>query len=88
MAVFESKLDKRSDAYAKNRADQLEKLAYLRELEQRAVDASERRRARFERCFACMSGLGQFLGKWTRHGIAVMACASQMPQRQVLRALL
>ena len=48
MAVFESKLDKRSDAYAKNRADQLEKLAYLRELEQRAVDASERRRARFE----------------------------------------
>jgi geranyl-CoA carboxylase beta subunit len=48
MAVFESKLDKKSDAYAKNRADQLEKLAHLRGLEQRAVDASERRRPRFE----------------------------------------
>ena len=48
MAVFESKLDKKSDAYAKNRADQLEKLAHLRGLEQRAVDASERRRLRFE----------------------------------------
>ena len=48
MAVFESKLDKKSDAYAKNCADQLEKLAHLRGLEQRAVDASERRRPRFE----------------------------------------
>ena len=48
MAVFESKLDKKSDAYAKNRADQLEKLAHLRGLEQRAVDASERQRPRFE----------------------------------------
>ncbi len=48
MAVFESKLDKKSDAYTKNRADQLEKLAHLRGLEQRAVDASERRRPRFE----------------------------------------
>ena len=48
MAVFESKLDKKSDAYAKNRADQLEKLSHLRGLEQRAVDASERRRPRFE----------------------------------------
>ncbi len=48
MAVFESKLDKKSDAYVKNRADQLEKLAHLRGLEQRAVDASERRRPRFE----------------------------------------
>ena len=38
MAVFESKLDKKSDAYAKNRADQLEKLAHLRGLEQRAVE--------------------------------------------------
>ena len=37
MAVFESKLDKKSDAYAKNRADQLEKLAHLRGLEQRAA---------------------------------------------------
>ncbi len=44
MAVFESKLDKKSDAYAKNRADQLEKLAHLRGLEQRAVDASARGR--------------------------------------------
>ena len=48
MAVFESKLDKKSDAYTKNRADQLEKLAHLRGLEQRAVEASERRRPRFE----------------------------------------
>ena len=48
MAVFDSKLDVRSEAYAKSYADQLEKLAQLRALEQRAVDASERRRARFE----------------------------------------
>ena len=48
MPVFETKLDKKSEAYAKNRADQLEKIAHLRMLEGRAETASEKRRARFE----------------------------------------
>lgn len=48
MPVFESKLNVNSEAYAKNRADQLEKLAHLRMLEQRAEAASEKRRPRFE----------------------------------------
>ena len=48
MPVFESKLDVKSESYAKNRADQLEKIAHLRALEGRAEAASEKRRARFE----------------------------------------
>ncbi|NBR51451.1 MAG: acyl-CoA carboxylase subunit beta, partial [Alphaproteobacteria bacterium] len=48
MPVFESKLDTKSDAFAKNRDDQLEKIAHLRMLEARAEAASEKRRPRFE----------------------------------------
>ena len=47
MAVLKASPDKKSDAYAKNRADQLEKLAHLRGLEQRAV-MPERRRPRLK----------------------------------------
>ncbi len=48
MPVFETKLNTNSESYAQNRADQLEQLAHLRMLEQRAEAASEKRRARFE----------------------------------------
>ena len=48
MPVFESKLDAKSDAFAKNRDDQLKKIAHLRMLEERAEAASEKRRPRFE----------------------------------------
>ncbi len=48
MPVFETKLDVKSDAYAKNREDQLEKIEHLRMLEARAESASEKRRPRFE----------------------------------------
>ena len=48
MPIFESKLNKATDAYAKNHAGQLEKLAHLRMLEARAEAASEKRRARFD----------------------------------------
>ena len=48
MAVFASHLDAQSDAFAANRADMLALVDRLRELEQRAVDLSEKRRPRFE----------------------------------------
>jgi geranyl-CoA carboxylase beta subunit len=48
MPVFESKLNVKSESYAKNREDQLEQLGHLRMLEQRAEAASEKRRKRFE----------------------------------------
>ena len=48
MPVFESKLDKKSQAFAKNHDDQLEKIAHLRMLEARTEAASEKRRPRFE----------------------------------------
>jgi geranyl-CoA carboxylase beta subunit len=48
MPVFESKLNVNSEAFAKNRADQLEKLAHMRMLEARAEAVSEKRRPRFE----------------------------------------
>ena len=48
MPIFESRLNVKADAYAENRKNQLEKIAQLRALEQRAVAASEKRRPRFE----------------------------------------
>ena len=48
MPVFESKLDTKSEAYAKNRQEQLEKIDHLRMLEGRAAAASEKRGPRFE----------------------------------------
>ena len=48
MPVFESKLNVNSEAFAKNKVDQLEKLAHMRMLEARAEAVSEKRRPRFE----------------------------------------
>ena len=48
MAVFHSKINVNSETFATNRSDLLALVDQLRELEQRAVALSERRRARFE----------------------------------------
>lgn len=48
MPVFQSRLDTRSDAFAVNRRDMLALIDELHALEQRAVDASNRRRPVFE----------------------------------------
>ncbi|NBR78712.1 MAG: acyl-CoA carboxylase subunit beta, partial [Alphaproteobacteria bacterium] len=48
MPVFESKLNTKSEAFAKNRSDQLGFIETLRSLEARAEAASEKRRPRFE----------------------------------------
>lgn len=49
MAVFVSKLNKTSDAFAKNRAEMLDLIAHLRGLEQRAADRSARRQPTFDK---------------------------------------
>lgn len=48
MPVFQSKLNLQSETYTQNRSDQLEQINYMHEVMQRAVDASEKRRPRFE----------------------------------------
>lgn len=48
MSAFVSKLDPRSDAFAKNRADMLALIERLRALNARAGQASEARKARFD----------------------------------------
>ena len=49
MAMFKSKVNSTSEAFQKNRQDMLECIDELRKLEARAVEASERRRAVFEK---------------------------------------
>ena len=49
MAVFKSRVAAGSEQFQKNRSDMLELIAELRSLEQRAVDASEKRRSVFEK---------------------------------------
>ena len=48
MPAFVSRLDVNSDAYQKNRSEQLENIELLRQLQARAKAASEKRRPRFE----------------------------------------
>ena len=48
MPEFESRLNVNGPAYQQNREDQLEKIALLHELKDRAAAASEKRRPRFE----------------------------------------
>jgi geranyl-CoA carboxylase beta subunit len=49
MAVFKSKIDTSSEAFAKNRADMLELLEQLNELNGRGAKISAKRKARFEK---------------------------------------
>jgi geranyl-CoA carboxylase beta subunit len=49
MAVFQTRINTGSEAFARNRADMLACVDALRALERKAVEASERRRATFEK---------------------------------------
>ncbi len=48
MTVFQSRLNTQSEAYAKNRADQLNNIELMKALRARTAAASEKRRPRFE----------------------------------------